>query len=160
MTRDPTSQGHGETAITVHVRVDCTPDEAFAFLSNYENDPSWRTGVETMRHEPAGPAAVGTRTFQVIHFLGRIFEIEAEVTEIVPGERIVFRTMRDPLEASGYRAVAGDGGATRVTYHVEARLTGLMQAFSPLVMWAYRRRTRQDLQRLRTILESASRQGP
>lgn len=142
--------------VTVHEVIACPAERAFAYISNYANDVEWRDSVEVMRHDPPGPLREGARISGVIHFFGRVLEIDAEVTAVVPGERIEFRTHEDPLLAWGYRAVQADGSGCRVTYHVEARLGGLMRALSPLVQWSVRRRARQDLLRLRTILERSS----
>ena len=130
------------------------PGEVFAFAGNYENDPQWRAGVSEMRHDPPGQAQVGTKTYEVMRFMGRNAITFAEVVEYEIGSKAAFRTTSGAFSASGYRLVEAEGMGTRFTYHAEAKLSGLLALLAPLLVGSFRRRLRADLERLKGILDT------
>lgn len=142
--------------IEVSTAIERPTDLVFEFVANYENDPRWRAGVESMRHDPPGPVHVGMHTHEILRFFGRTLRVEAEITSLEAGRSVAFRTLAGPLEAEGIRRVGGTASGTRVTYEAAANLTGLLSLMSPLVAWSFRRRAQADLARLRRILESES----
>lgn len=142
------------------VLIDRPRDDVFAYVSDYENDPQWRSGVSEMRHEPPGQVSIGVRTHEVMRFMGRDMATEAEVVEYEPGRRIGFRTISGALSAHGYRLVEDAGTGTRLTYHADAELTAAYRPFTALIKWAFSRRVGADLTRLKAILEGANHRQP
>jgi hypothetical protein len=140
-------------SITESITIQRSPDEVFAFVSNYENDPSWRAGVAEMRQDPPGPVRGGARTREVIRFMGRDLVTTATVTVEQPGRRVAFRSDSGPIPARGYREVAGRGEETTFTYHLTAELSGLYQLLEPMIVRDFRRRVASDLARIKGLLE-------
>ena len=141
-------------SVTENILIDRPTEEVFAFIGNYENDPKWRAGVFEMRHDPPGEAQVGTKTREVMRFMGRRTVNCAEVVEYEVGHKTAFSTIAGPISASGYRLTEREGKPTRFTYHAHSELSGLYQLLSPLIVWAFRRRVQTDLARLKTLLET------
>lgn len=71
--------------IEVSVTVEATPDAAFAYISNFENNPAWQSGMETARFTSDGPVGEGSTYRQTASFLGRSIETDFEVTRYEPG---------------------------------------------------------------------------
>lgn len=145
------------------VLIDRPRDDVFAYVSDYENDPQWRSGVSAMLHDPPGQVSIGVRTHEVMRFMGRDMSTEAEVVEYEPGRKIAFRTIAGPLSAHGYRLVEDAGTETRLTYHADADLTAAYRPFTALIKCAFSRRVGADLIRLKAILEgygTSSQEGP
>jgi carbon monoxide dehydrogenase subunit G len=136
------------------VQIDRPGEHVFAFASDYENDPEWRSGVLEMRRDPPGEMRIGVRTHEVMRFMGRTLVTEAEVVEYEPGHKIVFRTVSGALSAQGYRLVEAEGTGTRFTYHADAKLDSMYRPFAALIVWAFNRRVARDLAPLKAILEA------
>ncbi len=143
------------TSVSGTVLIDRPRDDVFAYVSDYENDPHWRSGVSGMLHDPPGRVSIGARTREVMRFMGRDMATEAEIVEYEPGCKIAFRTVSGPLSAHGYRLVEDAGTGTKFTYHADADLTAVYRPFTVPIKWAFSRRVRADLTRLKEILEGS-----
>ena len=140
-------------SITESVTIRRSPDEVFAFVSNYENDPTWRAGVAEMQQDPPGPVRDSARTREVIRFMGRDMVTTAAVTVEKPGRRVAFRAESGPIPAHGYREVAGRDGETTFTYHLSAELSGFYRLMEPMIARDFSRRVARDLARVKSLLE-------
>ncbi len=141
-------------SVTESIVIDCPTDEVFAFIGNYENDPTWRAGVFEMQHDPPGEAHLGMKTREVMRFMGQNTVNWAEVVEYEVGHKTAFRTTAGPLSAWGYRLVEPAGEHTRFTYHAQAEFSGFYKLLSPLIAWMFRRRVEIDLEKLKEVLEA------
>ncbi len=136
-----------------------TAAEVFAYVSDYARDPTWRTGVSEMLHEPPGQIHPGAKTHERMTFAGMRMTNVAEIVEFEPGRKTAFRTIGGPLEATGYRLVEPDAAGARFTYAAEVELRGPVALLAPFLQWHLRRTIRRDLERLKQILEAASQVG-
>lgn len=99
--------------------------------------------------------AVGSRIAFVAQFLGRRLAYTYEVKEMVPGERFVMSTAEGPfpMETTYMWEDAADG-STKMTLRNRGQPRGFSKVASPLMAGAMRRANRNDLIRLKTILEA------
>ena len=159
--RDGSAEGgdRGMISITESIGIDKPHTTVFAYACDYRNDPVWRSGVMDMRLEPVGPSRLGSKTHETLRFLFRSMVTEGEVTEFGADRRIAFRSTSGPMTVSGYREVVArdDGGSfddgTTFTFHLEGTPTGPDALFAPIVERLFRRRVREDLRRLKLVLE-------
>jgi carbon monoxide dehydrogenase subunit G len=110
------------------VTIDRPLGEVFAFLADAENDPKWRPGVKEI-HREGGAPGVGTIYRQKLSGpVGRTIDGDVEITEFEPDRLIAFRATAGPVRPRGRYMVesAGDGG-TRVTFSLEAEVSGVMK---------------------------------
>jgi uncharacterized protein YndB with AHSA1/START domain len=126
----------------------------WAVVADYERDPEWRQGVETMAPSSSGLVRVGTTTAEVLHFGGRTYRNAGEVTEVEPGTAFRWRTTSG-ADAEGLRRVqpSSDGSAS-VTIELTVRPRGVERVLQPLLVRMLRRRQVQDLQRLAALVEA------
>jgi len=130
------------------------PEDVFAVLSDYQQDPRWRAGVVSMRPEPPGAAQAGTTTDEVIRFLGITTRTPGQVTQLVEGKLLTWGARGTRLIASGIRRVEPALDGARVTLNTEIRLRGQWRVMEPLLALVYKRQLRGDLARLKTFIES------
>ncbi len=78
-----------------------------------------------------------------------------EIVELVPGERLIMRTVEGafPMEST-YIWADGSPGTTRMTLRNRGEPSGFSRIGAPMMTGAMRRANRDDLQRLKQVLES------
>lgn len=127
--------------------------EVFAFASDYENDPLWRSGVEEMRYETPGGLRVGARTREVIRIFGGRATTVAEVVGFERDRNTAFESQGGPVPVWGRRTFEAAGGGTRFTYELSMRPGDLWALLSPILATMLRRRAARDLRKLKALLE-------
>lgn len=136
------------------VHVTSHPEDVYAVLSDYQQDPRWRAGVVSMHPEPPGPAQAGTTTDEVIRFLGITTRTPGQVTHLIKGQLLAWQAKGTRLIAFGTRRVEPSGDGARVTLATDVRLRSQWRVIEPLLPLLYKRQLRADLARLKALIES------
>ena len=144
------------TPVEVTVDVDRPPEEVFAYVADFENNPAWQSGVETARFTADGPLGVGSTYVQEAGFLGRRIESTFEVTAFEPGTMVRIESVAGTFPIQVTRRVDPIEGGSRVTATVEGEPDGVFRLAAPLVTPLMRRRIEGDYRRLKALLESAT----
>ncbi len=140
-----------ETAITISR----PRGEVAAYASDPENATSWYENIKSVEWKSAKPLAEGSRIAFVAQFLGRQLTYTYEVQEMVPGERLVMSTAQGPFPMeTTYSWKDADDGATVMTLRNRGSPSGFSRLAAPLMARAIRRANKNDLARLKTILEA------
>jgi len=125
--------------------------DVFAFVADKANDPRWRPGVAEIERLSGEGAGASYR--QVINGPGgRKIPADFELTRYEVDRRIEFRTTAGPVHPSGSFDFADAGGATRLTFALEAQLAGAKKLMAPMVSRSMRSEVG-NLDRLKQILE-------
>jgi uncharacterized protein YndB with AHSA1/START domain len=129
-------------------------DEVAAYAGDPSHAPEWYANISSVEWRTPPPVAVGSRMDFVASFLGRRLAYTYEVSELVPGERVVMRTTQGPFPMeTTYTWESLDPGSTRMTLRNRGRPSGFSTLVAPFMALAVRRANRADLARLRTLLE-------
>jgi uncharacterized membrane protein len=135
-------------------------DEVAAFASDPSNAPRWYQNIKSVEWVSQPPVQVSSRMAFVAHFLGRRIAYTYEVTEFVPGERLVMRTAEGPFPMeTTYTWEATDDGHTHMTLRNRGTPSGFSVLLAPFVSMAVRRENRRDLEALKRLLESPAPAG-
>jgi uncharacterized protein YndB with AHSA1/START domain len=127
--------------------------EVFAFVADKENDPRWRPGVAEIERV-SGDGTTGTTYRQVMKGPGgRPIPADFEITGYEPGKRLAFRATAGPVRPEGSFDLVEEGGATRVTFRLEAELAGMKKLMAPMVAKSMRNEV-QSLDGLKQLLET------
>lgn len=125
-----------------------------AYVADPEHATEWYRNITSVERITGGPVDVGSRMAFVARFLGRTIAYTYEVSEYVPGERLAMRTSEGPFAMETTYTWRDEGdGATRMTLRNRGEPTGFSGMAAPLLARAMRRANRQDLARLKSILE-------
>ncbi|HJZ62185.1 MAG TPA: SRPBCC family protein [Miltoncostaeaceae bacterium] len=132
------------------------PREAVAgYAADPDNATAWYENIERVEWLTPPPLAVGSHVAFVARFMGRRLEYTYEVTELVPGERLVMRTAEGPFPMeTTYTWEDEPGGGTRMTLRNRGEPAGVSKAAGPMMAPAMRRANRKDLARLKALLEA------
>lgn len=140
--------------VKTQITIDRPSDEVFAYISNFENNPLWQSGMVKASITSEGPLAVGSTYDQEAKFLGRPVISSFKVLEYEPGERVKASSTAGSFPITFTRSVlAKDDGRTLVTAVIEGDASGWMKVAEPLMKIMVQRSVDGDYQNLKRILE-------
>jgi uncharacterized membrane protein len=141
--------------VLTQITIDVPVDFVAAYAADPANAPGWYEDIESVELETPPPITVGSRVAFVARLLRRRLAYTYEVTELVPGERLVMRTAEGPfpMETTYTWSPAGEG-APRMTLRNRGAPAGFSKLVAPFMAMAIRRANRNDLRRLKAILEA------
>jgi uncharacterized protein YndB with AHSA1/START domain len=130
--------------------------EVAAFAANPDNAPAWYVNIKSAEWKSDPPLRVGSRIAFVAEFLRKRLAYTYEITEYVPGERLVMRTAEGPfpMETTYTWEPAGQNG-TRMTLRNRGTPQGFSRLVAPFMAAAMRKANQKDLARLKALLERA-----
>jgi polyketide cyclase/dehydrase/lipid transport protein len=140
--------------VTVETRIERPVGDVAAFAGDPSNAPSWYVNIESVHWQTPPPVGLGSRMDFVATFLGRRIEYTYEVTELVPGERLVMRTAQGPFPMQTTYAWEPADGGTRMTLRNDGSPSGFARIAAPVMELAMRRAMTKDLAALKRRLET------
>ena len=126
-----------------------------AYAADPSNAPAWYQNIASVTWQTSPPPQAGSRMTFRARFLGRALAYTYEITDLVPGERLVMRTAQGPfpMETTYTWQPAGDS-STRMTLRNRGEPAGFPRLTAPLMAMAIRGANRKDLRKLRAILQA------
>ena len=129
-----------------------TPEDAFAYLSDFSTSAEWDPGVVEAERVSGGKVGEGTEFRLVAQFLGRKTPITYRVVEYDPPRAVTFVGENASVVSHDRITFAATGTRTRVSYAADLRLKGLLRLADPLLALAFRRVGDRALAGLREVL--------
>lgn len=134
------------------------PREVVArYAADPDHAPAWYVNIKAVEWKSPPPLHVGAKVAFVAHFLGRRLAYTYEVTEFVPGERLVMRTAEGPFPMeTTYLWESLPDGSTRMRLRNRGQPAGFSRLAAPFLASAMSRANQKDLLRLKRVLESSA----
>ena len=143
--------------ITVNIAIDiaCPPDEVFAFISDFANNPQWQNGMKSCTWTSDPPLRLGSTYDQEASFLGRSILSQFEVIAYEPGKMVKATSPAGTFPITFTRSVEPHGDGTRVKALIEGDASGVFKLAEPLMAPLVRRSIEADYARLKDLLEQS-----
>ena len=130
-------------------------EEVAAYSANPDNAPIWYVNIKEVQWKSQPPLALGSRIAFVATFLGRRLAYTYEIIELQLGSRLVMSTQEGPFPMeTTYTWEDTADGSTRMTLRNRGSPSGFSNLLTPFMASSMRRANRQDLTKLKQILES------
>lgn len=142
--------------VPVTALIERTPADVAAYAMDPANDTTWIGGIREVRWVTEPPLRPGSRVRRLAGFLGRSVDYVLEVTELVPGERVVMRSVEAPFPMVVTYTFAAEGDGTRAGVRVQGGSGPMFGIAGPLMAWQVRRNLRGDLARLRRLMTAGA----
>lgn len=140
--------------VVTEINIGRPQPEVAAFASNPDNAPKWYVNIKSVEWRSSPPLRVGAKVAFVAHFLGRSMAYTYETVEFVPGERLVMRTSEGPFPMeTTYTWESTPERGTHMTLRNRGTPSGFSRLLAPFMAAAMRRANRNDLGRLKALLE-------
>lgn len=140
--------------VQTDVVIDRPVDQVAEYAGDPANAPEWYANIKSVEWLTTPPVRLGSKMDFVADFLGRRLAYTYEIVEFAPSQRLVMSTLSGPFPMeTTYTWEALDGGRTRMTLQNRGTPTGFSRFVAPLMGLAVRRANRQDLRRLKRVLE-------
>ena len=130
------------------------PDVA-RYVVDHRNDPAWIGGISESELLGGPPLAVGSRVRRVARFMGKRIDYVNEVTRLEPDALLEMRSVKSPFPMVITYGFENAGDGTRTTVRVQGDPSAFYRIAGPLLVRRVKRSVREDLDRLRDILEGA-----
>jgi uncharacterized protein YndB with AHSA1/START domain len=131
------------------------PGDVAAFAADPTNAPRWYVNIKTIEWKTQPPAVVGSRIAFVAQFLGKQLAYTYEITELIPGQRLVMRTAEGPFPMeTTYTWTETEAGGTHMTLRNRGTPSGFSKLVAPLIARAMRKANTKDLALLKKLMES------
>jgi uncharacterized protein YndB with AHSA1/START domain len=129
--------------------------EVWDYATDPANQPVWLTNVIEQHASRAGQPEVGDRARNVGKVAGRRVTSTQEVTRVLPGEAIAFKSIEGPFTYGFAWSFEDADDGTRFTIRGETPGFGgfFGKLTDPLVLRLFDRDMRASLENLKTILE-------
>ena len=139
------------------IDIDRPVEEVFRALSDIRTQPQWDQGMIEGRHEPDGPAQLGTKMTEVRKFAGRVIETTSELVEFEANRKFVRKGGDNgPMSLTGILTFTPTDSGTHVDWEWELELAGLLSLMTPIMARQLRNDGEPHLDKLKQLLENGA----
>ena len=140
--------------VVTNIEIDKPRSDVAAFAGEPDNAPAWYQNIQSVEWITQGPMAIGSQVAFVARFLGRRLAYTYEIRELVPGHRLRMSTSDGPFAMeTTYTWTDTAGGGTLMGLRNRGTPSGFAQMAAPAMAGAMQRANRNDLARLKFLLE-------
>lgn len=140
------------------VSTDLAPERAFQLMADFANAQYWDPATLASRQTAGDTVGEGARFELEMEILGRTNNIEYEIVEYVPHERVVLRGENAGSVSIDEISVAPDAdGGSMVSYDAEVTMKGAFKLIGPLFVPVFNRMGDSAKVRIREWLDEQAR---
>ena len=142
--------------ITTSVEIARSPEDVFAYVTDFPRQPEWQDGLVSVAVKTDGPLRAGTRVVHRRKLGPGSVTTTSELTAFEPPHVVGFRGVDGPIRATGSQRIEAAGPGSRVLFEMELEAHGLGKLMLPMARKQADRQVVTSHQKLKQILERAS----
>lgn len=142
------------STINMSIHIERPLEEVFQALTDARSQPQWDPGLLEGRHDPEGPAQLGTEITEVRRFMGRVSENTSELIEFEPNSRIVRQGTNGPMTLTGIITFTQTDSGTHVDWQWVLNMAGLLSPLAPIMAPQFKKSAEPTLSNLKQLLEN------
>ncbi|MBH0166719.1 SRPBCC family protein [Fictibacillus sp. 7GRE50] len=142
----------------VDVRTEISINRPIDIVAHYAADPDyaphWYENIKEIEWVTMKPLQLGSKMAFIAYFLGRKLEYVYEVTDYVPGKKLVMTTANGPFPMeTTYTWNTENVGVTKMTLQNKGVPTGFSKMVTPFMSFMMKKANKKDLLKIKQILE-------
>ena len=135
------------------IHINCTPEKAFAFATDFANASKWMVGFMESKTLTDGETRVGTQYMLVSKLLGQKMEMKSEVTAWEPPARYEYKTVDAPAAMRGGFTFTSQDSGTLVSVWGEGEFSGVFKLAEGLMKGQMDKQMDETMNALKKALE-------
>jgi len=140
--------------VTTEIVISAPREKVSEYAADPDHAPDWYENIKSIKWLTEKPLRMGSQLAFIAHFLGKKLEYVYEISEFVPGEKLVMKTADGPFPMkTTYTWETVEGNKTRMTLNNQGKAAGFSSLVSPFMEMAMRRATQKNLKDLKKIME-------
>ncbi|WP_341357666.1 SRPBCC family protein [Rossellomorea sp. y25] len=141
--------------VLTEITIRCPLHKVSEYASDPENAPEWYVNIDSAEWLTDKPLSIDSQVAFKAKFLGKELSYVYEITEFIPGEKLVMKTANGPFPMeTTYTWEALDEQVTRMTLRNQGKPTGFSKWVAPFMSTMMKKANKKDLKRIKDILES------
>ncbi len=140
--------------VVTQIQINKAIQEVALYAMSPDNTPLWYVNIKSVEWKTQPPLSVGTQIAFKAEFMGRALAYTYEVTQLVPGSKLVMQTSEGPFPMQTtytFEKISDD--KTKMTLRNAGKPTGFSKLLSPFMAIMMRKANNNDLMLLKQILE-------
>lgn len=131
-------------------------ESVWAFMDDPNRAKEWQPYLVELEQIPADGVGVGTEQLYTFQYLWRRFSNHYLLTEYEPMARVAYESLPDStIHATGENRFERVEAGTKLTMRFQPEVGGFYGVLpKSIVAWSYRRTLKNNLHRIKAILES------
>ncbi|MGM0839933.1 MAG: SRPBCC family protein [Bacillota bacterium] len=141
--------------VLTEITIRCPLHKVSEYAADPDNAPEWYVNIDLAEWVSEKPLSIDSQVAFKARFLGKDLSYVYEVTEFIPGQKLVMKTANGPFPMeTTYTWEALDEQVTRMTLRNQGKPTGFSKWATPLMSTMMKKANKKDLKRIKDILES------
>lgn len=142
--------------VLTEIVIERPPAAVGAFAADPDNAPKWYSNIKSVEWKTEPGIRVGAKVAFVAQFMGRRLAYTYEITDFMPGKRLVMRTAEGPFPMeTSYVWEPVSAGSTKMSLRNRGTPSGFSLLMQPFMSAAMRSANRKDLASLKALLEAS-----
>lgn len=141
--------------VLTEITILCPLHRVSEYAADPDNAPEWYVNIDTAEWLTEKSLSIDSQIAFKAKFLGKDLSYVYEITEFIPGQKLVMKTANGPFPMeTTYTWEALDVQVTRMTLRNQGKPTGFSKWVTPLMSTMMKKANKKDLKRIKDILES------
>ena len=124
------------------------------YAMNPDHAPEWYVNIKSSEWRTVKPLEIGSQIAFKAKFLGRELSYVYEITELIPGQKLVMKTADGPFPMeTTYTFEAISNNTTKMKLRNSGDPSGFSRLFSPFMKMMMKKANKKDLEKIKEIIE-------